>query len=389
MGRVRTVTELLLDPVVTAITGWAESPTAFQTRAPASPSGPRPGAVPGRDLRDLGGFLVIGLVGLEVLLTGVIWDAGLHARNPELAHQEHLFTLSNPGHLLLFAGLVAVAVGIVGAAWTRLGLTTDPRRSRRARCLLLLGAVYLGGLSVVALNRAAGSESAALGHGVGHVNGAGQEAAGAGHVHADGHDEPGAGGARAAGHKEAHAQQHANGPCRPTPAQVRAARKLVADTKRGLARFVDLRDARAAGYAPHRPGHETFKHYFNPTYVIDARVLDPTRPEGLLYADTVRGRVVVAAVYLMSHAGEPGRAVGGCLTQWHVHRNLCSSDPANGMITGVRSPGGRCPPGQVPWAAPPMLHTWVIDIPGGPFVHRFSGGAVFRQLRTTPRRVAS
>jgi hypothetical protein len=171
---------------------------------------------------------------------------------------------------------------MVGAAWTRLGLTTDPRRSRRARCLLLLGTVYLGGLSVVALNRAAGSESAAHGHGAGHVHGAGQEAAGAGHAHRDGHDGLGAGGARAAGHEEARAQQHANGPCRPTFAQRRAARKLAADTRRGLARFVELREARAAGYAPHRPGHEAFKHYFNPTYVTDARLLDPTRPEGLL-----------------------------------------------------------------------------------------------------------
>jgi hypothetical protein len=115
-------------------------------------------------------------------------------------------------------------------------------------------------------------------------------------------------------------------------------------------------------------------------------VLDVTRPEGLLYAYTDRGPVVVAAVYLMNRAGEPGRAVGGCLTRWHVHDDLCSSDPANGMITGVRTRGGRCPPGQVSWTAPPMMHTWVIDIPGGPFAHRFSGGAVFRQLHATPRR---
>jgi hypothetical protein len=32
-----------------------------------------------------------------------------------------------------------------------------------------------------------------------------------------------------------------------------------------------------------------------------------------------------------------------------------------------------------------MLHTWVIDIPGGRFGHRFSGGAVLRQLRAALR----
>jgi hypothetical protein len=43
-----------------------------------------------------------------------------------------------------------------------------------------------------------------------------------------------------------------------------------------------LRAALAAGYAPHRTGREVVKHYFNPAYVTDARLLDPTRPEGLL-----------------------------------------------------------------------------------------------------------
>jgi hypothetical protein len=39
---------------------------------------------------------------------------------------------------LLFVGIVTAALGMVGAAWARLGLTADPRRSCRARCLLLL-----------------------------------------------------------------------------------------------------------------------------------------------------------------------------------------------------------------------------------------------------------
>jgi len=126
MRPVRTITELLFFPAI-AING-----------APASPAAPGPGAPSGRDLQGLGWFLGLGLVGLAVLLTGLIWDAALHARNPELAHQEGLPTLSNPGHLLLFVGIVTVAVGMVGTAWGRMGLTTDPRRSRRTRCLLLL-----------------------------------------------------------------------------------------------------------------------------------------------------------------------------------------------------------------------------------------------------------
>jgi hypothetical protein len=358
MGPVRTITELLFASAI-AITGSSERPTTYQTGVPGGPSAPRPGSPSSRDLSRLGWFLSLGLVGLAVLLAGLIWDARMHANNPELAHQEGLLTLSNPGHLLLFIGIVAMAVGMVGAIWTRLGLSPDPRRSRRARGLLLVSMAYITTLSVVALNRSAIAESAAHEHG-------------GGHVHASVHDE-------------SSPSAHAAESCQPTSAQLAAAVKLIADTRRGLARFVDLRDALRAGYAPNQPAPAALKHYFNPAYVTDGRVLEPARPEGLLYANTARGPVVVAAVYLMNRAGEPGRAVGGCLTRWHMHDNLCSSDPGNGLITGVRGPDGRCPSGQIPWEAPRMLHTWVIDIPGGPFARDGQASAIFRQLHATPR----
>ena len=152
MRPVRTITELLFASAI-AITGSSERPTTYQTGVSGDPSAPRPGSPSGRDLRRLGWFLGLGLVGLAVLLAGLIWDARMHADNPELAHQEGLLTLSNPGHLLLFVGIVAMAVGMVGAIWIRLGLSTDPRLSRRARCLLLVSMAYITTLSVVALNR--------------------------------------------------------------------------------------------------------------------------------------------------------------------------------------------------------------------------------------------
>jgi hypothetical protein len=63
----------------------------------------------------------------------------------------------------------------------------------------------------------------------------------------------------------------------------------------------------------------------------------------------------------------------------------CSSDPASGLIDGVRGRDGRCPPGQLPWVTPPMLHTWTIHLPEGPFATHVDGQAVFSQLHASPR----
>ena len=84
MRPARSITEFLFGP---ALTAWSDQPNIPQTGAPTITSGRGRDSPPGRGLDSLGWFLALGLGGLTVLLTGLIWDASLHARNPELAHQ--------------------------------------------------------------------------------------------------------------------------------------------------------------------------------------------------------------------------------------------------------------------------------------------------------------
>jgi hypothetical protein len=56
---------------------------------------------------------------------------------------------------------------------------------------------------------------------------------------------------------------------------------------------------------------------------------------------------------------------GGCLTQWHVHTNLCLTGTLD-VVGGVGPGHPTCPPGSVNRVTPPMIHVWFVPIPGGP-----------------------
>jgi hypothetical protein len=154
----------------------------------------------------------------------------------------------------------------------------------------------------------------------------------------------------------------------PTKAQEQAAVSMVNTSWNDAKKYQSLAVAKAAGYVPITPSGAPVVHYLNMAYyqkvIMGGPVLNYQDPQSLVYANTPNGAVLVAAMYITSYNG-PMPQPGGCLTQWHVHTNLCLTGSFD--VVGEVGPGqSTCPPGSVNKVTPAMIHVWFVPIPGGP-----------------------
>jgi hypothetical protein len=154
----------------------------------------------------------------------------------------------------------------------------------------------------------------------------------------------------------------------PTAAQQKAAVSFVDTSWQDAKKYQSLAAARAAGYRPITRTGAAVVHYLNPAYyratVAGGPILNTADPQSLVFANTPKGAVLVAAMYI-TYPGGPTPQPGGCLTQWHVHTNLCLTGALD--VTGEIGPGqAACPAGSVNRVTPPMIHVWFVPIPGGP-----------------------
>jgi len=160
----------------------------------------------------------------------------------------------------------------------------------------------------------------------------------------------------------------------PTGAQLQAAVQLIGATKAAVAKYSDRQAAISAGYKPMEPEGLAIMHYVNAAYFTDADVLRPDHVQSLIYYNSSRGPVLIGAMYIMPSLATPGPEIGGSLTVWHKHDNLCF-DRTTGVIVAFTHDGsanitdksGTCPAGSSNRSTPEMLHVWLIDNPDGPF----------------------
>jgi hypothetical protein len=149
-----------------------------------------------------------------------------------------------------------------------------------------------------------------------------------------------------------------------TPEQQAAADDLLADVLVEVAaRWPTVDEALDAGYritAPPFGGEGS--HMVHPDYTQDDIQLDPTKPESLVLGDD--NHTVAAAMFVREAVGEEGPQVGGCLTLWHAHDNLCYDAPflEAGNVVWLAYLGG-CPSGTMVRITPGMLHVWVDGRP--------------------------
>ena len=150
-----------------------------------------------------------------------------------------------------------------------------------------------------------------------------------------------------------------------TPDERHAAERLLSRTKLSIARYGDPAAAIAAGFKPGPVSDaDPLLHFENKanTNVI----LDPTRPQALVYARTHHGLQLIGAMYQMPKVGQWGPDPGGPLTQWHQHEGICFSP--FGFEFSFATPLWTCPVGSTSITTAPMLHVWIIDNgKNGPF----------------------
>jgi hypothetical protein len=309
-------------------------------------------ARPSRWLLALGGIANLALIGGWVLnrTSGISFIDGFQDKEP-----------------VGFTDGVTVALEVllvVGIA-----LMLRPARSEQPTRVARLSTAGLGvmGLAVAALAVPAAAAGSDHGDGADHH---GDEAAAGGH-----HGDEAAGDHHAAGGGHDHA---AEDPSTATAEERAAADQLLQDTKTGFWQWTDEQRVHDAGFRSIGDGITGTEHLVNWNWINDDVVLDPDHPESLVYNVAPDGKRTLAAAMYMAPAGTPDDEVpdvGGPITQWHIHNNLCYSPvevvdgaPQRHVVGLTSGPNGdECRRGEYLSPHAPMLHVWVVEHECGPF----------------------
>jgi uncharacterized membrane protein len=130
--------------------------------------------------------------------------------------------------------------------------------------------------------------------------------------------------------------------------------------------WFDFEKAQADGFELQWGDRE---HYFNRSFLFDDRILDPDRPEFLMYRDTPRGKLLMGFMFYGRTVEEVGPRPGGSLASWHFHpwgpRGYCAEKGV--LVVSRPDDSRRCAEGEFVTRSAEMLHVWFVDHPLGPY----------------------
>ena len=148
-----------------------------------------------------------------------------------------------------------------------------------------------------------------------------------------------------------------------TPQQRRAAERLLSRSKAASHRWRDVRTAAASGFNTHLAKRARgdisvgYLHAEHRRYSADRFVLDPRRPESLIYATEPGRRPRLIGVMFSVRRGVRGPTPGGAIDRWHAH-TVC----VRGIKRGLKPlPDDRCPAGATLTQGSEMLHLWFTN----------------------------
>jgi hypothetical protein len=254
-------------------------------------------------MRSLSLAVLVCFGGAAAALLGLAWDVAIHNAYPTLASHEAVLDPLSPAHDLIAGGILVAS----GAGVWAIVRHVSPRLGMAAMAPVVLSIVWITVTAFSAPQLPTGD-----------------------------------------------AQQQA------------AANGLWQATEKATERYSSLAAARADGYSAFNPIGGRLVHYVNPAYMRDPTILDPRHVESLVYENTMRGPVLVAAMYSLKDPNAAPPDVAGPLTPWHRHDDLCFT--SSGEVAGAAP---ACPPGSAASLTPWMLHVWLVPNRYGRFAPDF------------------
>ena len=135
--------------------------------------------------------------------------------------------------------------------------------------------------------------------------------------------------------------------------------QLWAETTAFTIRYQDPSVAAADGYRVEGIAGTDF-HAGNPEYQNDGLMLDPTRPENLIYGLGSDGPVLLGVMFETEGLRNDPPPTGGAALNWHRHEQVCFALTPPGLA-GLVDPFGNCAVGSL--AIPTtnsMMHVWTL-----------------------------